>query len=430
LREAVERARQYPSIQVQEQQAASAAAAIQLARTAYLPRVEVIAGVNRATRNNTFGLLLPSQIIAPISGPALNANSPAHVFGSTVGFLVTWEPFDFGQRRLQVEVAERSRDTASRAVARTQFDVAHYTADAYLTVIAAEETVQAARASLTRAQQVERITNALVAAELRPGAELSRAQAEVATAIQLVIHAEQAQEQARAALKQTAGAASLRAREAWTQRAPNIVWEKTDFATHPYAQQQSATIAEVEAREKVLARGYVPRFSVQGTTYARGEGQYDPARGPGNAGGVASGLGPNIANWAVGFTVNFNLTELASLRARREMELRKEKSERARYEQIVRELTAQLEKAESALMAAQRTASNVKVLVESARQGREQARARYEAGLSNLTELAEAERILTQAEIDAGLANLNIWRALLSIAAATGNLDKFLSLAP
>jgi len=40
--------------------------------------------------------------------------------------------------------------------------------------------------------------------------------------------------------------------------------------------------------------------------------------------------------------------------------------------------------------------------------------------------VADAERLLTQAEIDDALAKLNVWRALLAMAAAQGDLGAFL----
>ena len=57
LAQAVEGAlRNYPSIRVSQEQVNAAAAEIQLARTAYLPRIDTLALVNRATRNNVFGV--------------------------------------------------------------------------------------------------------------------------------------------------------------------------------------------------------------------------------------------------------------------------------------------------------------------------------------------------------------------------------------
>ena len=60
LAQAVESAlKNYPSIRVSQEQIQAASAGIQLARTAYLPKIDALAQANRATRNNVFGLLLP-----------------------------------------------------------------------------------------------------------------------------------------------------------------------------------------------------------------------------------------------------------------------------------------------------------------------------------------------------------------------------------
>src|SRR5229473_3090029 len=76
MTQAVESAlRNYPSIQVSQEQINAAAAGIQLARTAYLPRLDTTAQVNRATRNNVFGLLLPQNVLSSMSGPVLGTNN-------------------------------------------------------------------------------------------------------------------------------------------------------------------------------------------------------------------------------------------------------------------------------------------------------------------------------------------------------------------
>jgi len=52
LAQAVEAAlHNYPSVRVSQEQINAAAAGIRLARTAYLPRVDALAQINRATRN-------------------------------------------------------------------------------------------------------------------------------------------------------------------------------------------------------------------------------------------------------------------------------------------------------------------------------------------------------------------------------------------
>src|SRR5579872_3616449 len=123
--QAVESAlRNYPSVRVSQEQINAAAAGIQLARTAYLPRVDMLAQANRATRNNVFGLLLPQSTIPSISGPVIGTNNLETAWGSAVGVLVSWEPFDFGLRRANVEVATAARAQQEAAFKRTRFEVA------------------------------------------------------------------------------------------------------------------------------------------------------------------------------------------------------------------------------------------------------------------------------------------------------------------
>jgi outer membrane protein TolC len=67
------------------------------------------------------------------------------------------------------------------------------------------------------------------------------------------------------------------------------------------------------------------------------------------------------------------------------------------------------------------------VQVAAARAASEQATARYKAGLGNIDAVAEAQRLLAQAEIDDALARLGVWRGLLAIATAAGDIRPFLA---
>ena len=98
--------------------------------------MDALAQVNRATRNNVFGLLLPQSVIPSMSGPVLGTNNLGTAWGSAIGALVTWEPFDFGLRSANVAAATAARAQAEAALKRTQFEVAVAAADAYLTLVA------------------------------------------------------------------------------------------------------------------------------------------------------------------------------------------------------------------------------------------------------------------------------------------------------
>ena len=137
-----------------------------------------------------------------MSGPVIGTNNLGTAWGSAIGVLVTWEPFDFGLRRANVAVATALQTESAASLKRTEFEVAVATADAYLTLAAAQETVRAAQAGVDRAAVLLRTIGALVNAQLRPGADASRAEAELAAARTQLIQAQQAADVARATLAQ------------------------------------------------------------------------------------------------------------------------------------------------------------------------------------------------------------------------------------
>jgi outer membrane protein len=427
LPQAVENSlKNYPSIRVSQEQINAAAAAIQLARTAYLPRVDALAQVNRATRNNVFGLLLPQSVLPSMSGPVIGTNNFGSVWGSAVGGLVTWEPFDFGLRGANVAVASAARAQSEATVKRTQFEVTVAAADAYLTLFAAQETVRAAQAGVDRADVVVRTITAQVNAQLRPGADQSRAEAELAAARTQFIQAEQAIEVSRATLSQFIGTDPSRialVTGSLVQLPPEQVPPTLNAEANPVMVEQNAVIEQARAQLRALERSYFPRFYLQGAAYARGTG----AETNGERLGGLNGLAPNFQNYALGFSVTFPIFDLPAVRAREAAQTATIRSQAARSEQIAVDLRAQWNRAVATLNGARRIAANTPVQVSAARTAAQQATARYQAGLGNIDEVAEAQRLLTQAEIDDVLARLSVWRGLLGIAAAAGDIQPFVA---
>ena len=425
LPQAVENSlKNYPSIRVSQEQINAATAAIQLARTAYLPKVDALAQVNRATRNNVFGLLLPQNVIPSMSGPVIGSNNFGSVWGSAIGGLVTWEPFDFGLRGANVAVANAARVQSEAAVKRTQFEVAVAVVDAYLTLVAAQETVRAAQAGVDRADIVVKTITAQVNAQLRPGADQSRAEAELAAARTQLIQAEQAIEISRATLSQFIGIDPSQVAVvtgSLVRLPPEQASPILNTATNPVMFEQYAAVEQARAQLRALERSYFPRFYLQGTAYARGTG----AENNGDRLGGLNGLAPNFQNYALGFSVTFPILDLPSLHAREAAQSATIRSQAARSEQIAVDLRAQWNRAVATLNGARRIAANTPVQVSAARAASQQATARYQAGLGNIDEVAEAQRLLTQAEIDDVLARLTVWRGLLGIATAAGDIQPF-----
>src|SRR5216684_6538915 len=160
---------------------------------------------NRATDNNITGLLLPQSIIAPISGPVPATASGRSAWGSAAGLLFSWEPIDFGYRGAKVNAARAARNRAVAEASLTRLDVAVATVNAYLTVLAAEQTVHAAEADVERRDTFDKAVRVLVDNQLRAGADASRADAELARARVNLARAQQQEKISRAALADILG---------------------------------------------------------------------------------------------------------------------------------------------------------------------------------------------------------------------------------
>src|SRR5215210_4315353 len=157
----------YPAVRENRARAQAADRQIDVANTAYLPHLDMLWQVNRATHNNVFGLLLPQAVVPPISGPVLGSSSADSAWGSAAGVLLSWEAIDFGQRRLAVDAARAQGAEAKARTDVSELDIAAAAADAFLTVLASDETVRSTRANVDRLQVFADTVGTLVANQLR-----------------------------------------------------------------------------------------------------------------------------------------------------------------------------------------------------------------------------------------------------------------------
>jgi outer membrane protein TolC len=325
-----------------------------------------------------------------------------------------------------VAAAQASRSRADSAAKRNDFELAAAVADACLTLTAARETVRAAEAGVERANVSVTTIAAQVRAELRPGADQSRAEAELAAARTQLARARQATEIARAALARYLGVEPAQAdvaAPALLTLPPVAPASTPNAAAHPLALEQQAAVDQANAQLRALERSWFPHFSLQGAAYARGTG----AEINGTNLGGGNGLAPSVQNYALGFSVTFPVFDFASIHAREAAQSATVRAEQARARQVATDLRAEWNAAAAALEGAREVAANTPAQVAAASAAARQAQARYEAGLGGIDELAEAQRLLTQAEIDDALARLGVWRGLLGTAIAAGDLTPFLT---
>jgi outer membrane protein len=417
----------YPTVRAALEHINASTAGVSVAKSAYLPRLDSLWQSNHGTANNIFGQVLPQSVIPAMSGPVLTSASSGSVWGSATGALFSWEPFDFGLRHAGVASAEAAVARARADEALTRLDVQTAVGAAFLNILGAQRTVAALDADVDRRAVLARAVHILVDNQLRAGAEASRIDAERAAAQTRLIQAQQSLTLAQITFARVLGVTTGPVAIDATTLVDSIPADAPSAAParHPLTQVRQAAVDLARAQKDVVSRTDVPRVYVQSSVFARGSG----ANPNGRLDGGISGLGLDRANWATGVQVVFpNVFDFTSLRARKASAAASARAETALYDEARLTVTSEQQAAAAMVQAARAVAVNTPVQLAAARQSEVQATARYQAGLTSIVEVADAQSLLAQAEVQDQLARIDVWRALLARAAAQGTLGPFLSL--
>lgn len=419
----------YPAVRASIENYNAARSGVGLARTNYLPSVDGVWQGARGTRNSVLGVLLPQSptVLTGTQGTVLPLTDRAY-WVSGMGVLFSWEPFTFGYRRAELSAAHATESRTAAQVTLTQLGIASAVADASLSILADEQRVKASQADVDRRAVFARSVRALVDANLRPGADASRADAELAAARTQLILSQESLDVARAALSQLLGLAGTPVDinvGPFLEVPPESLWAQTPVAAHPAAVVEQKAIQEFQSRISVLNHAFYPHFVLEELSSARGSGE----KSNGLSSPGIDGLNASAYNWEAGLTVELPLTDFFSIRQRKKIEIFYRRREEAIYDETVQSITGQLAQSKAVLDGARRVAQNTPVELKASRDSEIQALARFRAGVGTIVDVAEAQRLLVQAEIDDSLARLSIWRALADLASAEGNLDPFLNLA-
>ena len=145
--------------------------------------------------------------------------------------------------------------------------------------------------------------------------------------------------------------------------------------------------------------------------------------------GSADGMDwrPPSKTTAFGLTVTFPAMDRFAIREQAAMQSANIRAGQAQYQLIATNLQARFNSAQATLTGARRVAANTPIEISSARTALQQATARYQSGLAPIDDVAQAQRLLVQAQIDDALARLNVWRAMLQLATARGDIHPFLA---
>jgi outer membrane protein TolC len=324
-----------------------------------------------------------------------------------------------------VDTALAEEGHAEAATAALKLEVAYDAADRFVNFVSRTEIVRAAQASVDRDRVFVQIVKALTDQALRPGVDLSRAQAELAIAEVQLIRTQQNAAVACIELGQALGDARMVITPA---PGPLLSGQPGGFppsrVPHPALIESDAAVTAAQKREQATKMEYLPRLDLVGAIWTRGSGL--PNNGKASP---ADGLAPDTPNWAAGITFAWPILETVGVRARARSEAANVQAAVARRAELGDLIDAQVLSAASIADGARRVAAETPVALASARAAETQATARYKSGLASVLEVAEAQRLLTDAEIQDAEARLGVWSGLLLAARAAGDLGPFLTLA-
>ena len=381
-----------------------------------------------ATHNKLTQILFSSPVLPPNPGPGLDSVRMNPQFFSGAGFIIDWAPIDFGLHKARIQESKAEWKLAQASYAVTQLDVAVQAASTFLIAAVMQEQVKAAEANVKRFQDFSRVVHSLVDAELRPAADASLADAQLANAQNDLIRAHL---QAELAVAEFANYVGLGGQKvsidpgeiAVVSEPPDLQSMPPSFETHPFALQGRASILTQVTQKRVLDKEYYPVFRWLGGMNFRGSNLNIRGR---QQSANANGFGPAVPNWNVGLIVDFPFMDILRIQAEKKVVQERIDGERHAYNLILQNLRTQDVQARARVNAAVELAANMPVQVAAALKASRQAQARYEAGLGTVAQVAEANQVLADSRVKEVVAKVGVWQALLAVAAVHGELKPFL----
>jgi outer membrane protein TolC len=422
--------RQYPFLKSKQAEISSAERRLQASRVEYLPSLIVQDQYNYATSNSLNGSFFPNEgtAISTSGGVRPTAISKAS-FGSYTSATIEWRAITFGRIKANVAVADAELQRSRIDYDNELFQHQVRTIDAYLLLLINQKLVQIQRSNLERAQTFKRVVDSGVQSGMRAGVDSSLATAEAVRARILLLESQQQEQVQRLRLSELTGQLqrniqvdSMRFYTALPTGAP---LSDSISPKNPVLRLFQSQIALSSARSVATQRTSLPVISLVGVGNARGSGFSN--QGDIFLNNQINGLGYQVSNYLVGVVARWNLTNILRVRHDYRSELFQVERFRQLYNEQQLRINRQYQEAETQYQVALEQARQAPIQLRAARQAYNQAKSRYESGLTDLPTLLQSVVTLNRAEVDGYVATSNVWRFLLLKAAADGDLSLFMN---
>lgn len=423
IREVLEKVQHnLPRLEAFQQQAAAAEENIALAKNSLVPDLTAGYQANMATFNNITGMSYPGFLL-PVSGPPSAGSQMNFMPGTALGALVKWNPFTFGQRNAAVDNAVAQYELTNAIYNEQLFRYQYEALNTYLDALYLRKISQIGEATIKRYKVG--LEQALVLSKngLKPGIDTAEFQSVITQTEVEYLQAEKTYLQKLTELTRLTGMTDAASDVLLTDTVfkPLLVTEDSfSLSNHPYYQPVEAQKNSTAASLREIQRSWVPQLDIWGNVYARGSGVH--ANGTINK---ADGWELSRTNAGIGLQLSFPVLQFSKVSIRKRQYNLLLKSDEAKLAQVRLDISKQVESAMLQYRLDAKIAGKTPAQLKIATDVFEGLQISYKAGLIDYTRLYQSQYELTKAALNNATAELQLWRSLLAVAIAKGNLVIF-----
>ncbi|HEY9678036.1 MAG TPA: TolC family protein [Drouetiella sp.] len=382
-----------------------------------------------ASRNKLTQIIYGSPVFPGNPGPGFNSTNFEPLFFSGLGFNLDWAPLDFGLHKAKIELAKERYNQTASAYRMTVLDVQIAAASAFLDVVEAQQEMRAAQENVNSFSKFSTIVHAAVDSSLKPAADASLSDAQLANSQNQLYRAELNMQVAQANLANALGVAGSdihinNHNIVEMNEQAQVQQTKPVFEQVPILQNAREGVLTAFRQRKVLDKEYFPVFHFLGGFQLRGSGMDIKGK---RTGADVEGLAPVSPNYQTAMIMNWNFLDYFRLKAEKQVQNKRIAEMQHQYNLVLNNLKTEDIKSRARVRTALAIAANMPPQVHAATMAVNQAEARYKVGLSSVAQVAEANQMLAQSRMQEAIAKVGVWRAMLSVSSVHGDLKPFVA---
>ena len=413
-----------PQLQGYRERSIAAGYNIGLAKNTLIPDLTAGYQAGYATDNNITGMSYPG-LIMPISGPVFARNSYDLVPGTALTALLQWTPLTFGQRAAAVEKATAQFRLAGSNYDNALFQQRYAGILVYLDIVYLQKLMTSQQGNIDRTQTGLQQSLILTKEGLRPGLDSVQFQSLYAQAVMENLSTRRLYQSQVLELCRLTGLPGVPEDLAFSDsgmaaQLPLLPDTSGAYTQNPAYQYQQAQVALSAASLKQVEKGWRPRLDLWANAYSRGSGI-------GADGTISKSDGWSLSrnNYGAGVQLSFPILQFAKVNLQKKQYRSLLKADEDQLSQVSVNLQRQVETAQSNYRQNLLIAAQAPVQSRAARLSYEGLRLSYQSGLVDFTRLTQGQYQLLNAEMMEANAFLQVWRSLLDISVAKGNMDLF-----